>query len=54
MGKTFYRRMVLGYKMTEALLRGIPVPAVYASELQTGELLILDKSDKYNSPTLQL
>ena len=30
----------------KALLRGIPFPPVYASELQTGELLILDKSDK--------
>ena len=29
-----------------ALMRGIPFPPVYASELQTGELLILDKSDK--------
>lgn len=29
-----------------ALLKGIPFPPVYASELQMGELLILDKSDK--------
>ena len=29
-----------------ALTRGIPFPPVYASELQTGELLILDKNDK--------
>ena len=39
---------MLGYKMTEALLRGIPSPSVYAQGL-----LILDKSDKHNSPTLQ-
>ena len=33
-------------EVMRALLRGIPFPPVYASELQTGELLILDKSDK--------
>ncbi|MFR8249839.1 MAG: hypothetical protein ACLVAT_12660 [Lachnospiraceae bacterium] len=27
--------------------KGIPFPSVYASELQTGELLILDKSEKF-------
>ena len=31
----------------KALARGIPFPSVYASELQTGELLILDKSEKF-------
>ena len=31
----------------KALARGIPSPSVYASELQTGELLILDKSEKF-------
>ena len=30
----------------KALAMGIPLPPVYASELQTGELLILDKSEK--------
>lgn len=43
---TWKRRERVIQDVTEALLRGIPFPPVYASELQTGELLILDKSDK--------
>lgn len=43
---TWKRREKIIQDVTEALLRGIPFPLVYASELQTGELLILDKSDK--------
>lgn len=43
---TWKRREKIIQDVTEALLRGIPFPPVYASELQTGELLILDKSDK--------
>ena len=30
----------------QALIKGIPFPVVYASELQTGELLIIDNSDR--------
>lgn len=33
-------------EVLEALSRGIPFPPVYVSELQTGELLVLDKSDR--------
>ena len=45
-GTTWKRREKVVQDVTEALMRGIPFPPVYASELQTGELLILDKSDK--------
>ena len=43
---TWKRREKVVQDIIKALLRGIPFPPVYASELQTGELLILDKSDK--------
>lgn len=43
---TWKRREKIVQDVIEALLRGIPFPQVYASELQTGELLILDKNDK--------
>lgn len=33
-------------EVLEALSRGIPLPPVYVSELQTGEMLVLDKSDR--------
>lgn len=33
-------------EVLEALSRGLPFPPVYVSELQTGELLVLDKSDR--------
>lgn len=34
------------WEILKALSRGIPFPPVYVSELQTGELLVLDKSDR--------
>lgn len=40
------RRKKIIQDVINALLKGIPFPPVYASELQMGELLILDKSDK--------
>lgn len=40
------RRSKVTREVLEALLRGIPFPPVYTSELQTGELLVLDKSDR--------
>lgn len=46
------RRIVKSQKISvikevlEALARGIPFPPVYVSELQTGKLLVLDKSDR--------
>ncbi len=33
-------------EVLDALNRGIPFPPVYVSELQTGEFLVLDKSDR--------
>ena len=40
------RRSKVTREVLEALLKGIPLPPVYTSELQTGELLVLDKSDR--------
>lgn len=40
-----YRNKVT-HEVLEALSKGIPFPPVYVSELQTGELLVLDKSDR--------
>lgn len=33
-------------EVLQALSKGIPFPPVYVSELQTGEMLVLDKSDR--------
>lgn len=40
------RKNKITREVLEALSRGIPFPSVYVSELQTGELLVLDKSDR--------
>lgn len=40
------RKNKITKEILEALYRGIPFPPVYVSELQTGELLVLDKSDR--------
>lgn len=50
----FYQNSNIGYtkknkivkEVLDALSRGIPFPPVYASELQTGQLLVLNKSNR--------
>ncbi len=48
----FYKKNVMRMRgkatreVLDALARGIPFPPVYVSELQTGKLLVLDKSDR--------
>ncbi|RHW04578.1 hypothetical protein DXA90_05285 [Clostridiaceae bacterium OF09-1] len=41
-----YDRKRIVREVINALVQGIPFPPVYASELQTGELLVLDKNNK--------
>lgn len=41
-----YQRERITKEVLDALNRGIPFPPVYVSELQTGEFLVLDKSDR--------
>lgn len=43
---SYRRKNKIIKEVLEALYRGIPFPPVYVSELQTGELLVLDKSDR--------
>ena len=40
------RENKITWQVLKALARGIPFPPVYVSELQTGEMLVLDKSDR--------
>lgn len=45
-GYSQYERKRITKDVINALAQGIPFPPVYASELQTGELLVLDKNNK--------
>ena len=45
-GYSQYERKRITKDVINALAHGIPFPPVDASELQTGELLVLDKNNK--------
>ena len=41
-GECFFARVV---QLLDAVWMGIPLPAVYVSELQNGDFLVLEKND---------